>query len=66
VLTGVPSRPAAGDRAGVPAGGLQRGALRGGPAIHQNTLRHRLERFEAVTGVELKNLESAFEVWWRW
>jgi len=33
-------------------------------AIHQNTLRHRVERFEALTGVALKNLESAFEVWW--
>jgi DNA-binding PucR family transcriptional regulator len=33
-------------------------------SIHQNTLRHRLARFEQLARVDLSGLEATFEVWW--
>ncbi|HEX3828604.1 MAG TPA: helix-turn-helix domain-containing protein [Sporichthyaceae bacterium] len=33
-------------------------------SIHQNTLRHRLGRFEQLARVDLSGLEATFEVWW--
>src|SRR5262249_13953257 len=41
---------------------VARGAA--GLSIHQNTLRHRLARFEQLADVELSGLEATFEVWW--
>lgn len=32
--------------------------------VHPNTLRHRLRRFEAVTGASLRNVEQLAELWW--
>jgi hypothetical protein len=32
--------------------------------IHTNTLRYRLERFEAIAGVNLTDTESIIKVWW--
>ncbi len=32
--------------------------------IHTNTLRYRLEKFEAITGVDLTDTETIIEVWW--
>jgi hypothetical protein len=32
--------------------------------IHQNTLRYRIGRFEAITGANLRDPRVAFEVWW--
>lgn len=32
--------------------------------IHPNTLRHRLERFEQLTGADLKRVEDIVELWW--
>ncbi|MGQ0467062.1 MAG: PucR family transcriptional regulator [Sporichthyaceae bacterium] len=32
--------------------------------IHTNTLRYRLERFEAITGVDLTDTETIIKVWW--
>lgn len=32
--------------------------------VHVNTLRYRLERYEAVTGCELSDTLALFEVWW--
>ena len=33
-------------------------------SIHQNTLRQRLEKFEALTGADLDATETLFEAWW--
>ena len=33
-------------------------------AIHQNTLRQRLDKYRRLTGADLSDLESTFEVWW--
>jgi hypothetical protein len=32
--------------------------------VHPNTLRYRIGRFEELTGANLRNPSSAFEVWW--
>jgi DNA-binding PucR family transcriptional regulator len=32
--------------------------------VHQNTLRYRIGRFEAITGANLREPQVAFEVWW--
>ena len=32
--------------------------------IHPNTLRHRLERFQQLTGADLRRTEDVVEVWW--
>lgn len=32
--------------------------------VHPNTLRHRLSRFEEITGANLRNAEQLAEVWW--
>ena len=32
--------------------------------VHQNTLRYRIGRFEAITGANLREPRVAFEVWW--
>jgi PucR C-terminal helix-turn-helix domain len=32
--------------------------------VHPNTLRYRIGRFEEITGANLRNPTSAFEVWW--
>jgi len=33
-------------------------------SVHQNTLRQRLDKFRRLTGADLTDLESTFEVWW--
>jgi DNA-binding PucR family transcriptional regulator len=32
--------------------------------VHPNTLRHRLDRFQQVTGADLRRTEDVVEVWW--
>jgi DNA-binding PucR family transcriptional regulator len=32
--------------------------------VHQNTLRYRIARFEAITNASLREPTVAFEVWW--
>ena len=32
--------------------------------VHPNTLRHRLDRFQQLTGADLRNTEDVLEVWW--
>jgi hypothetical protein len=32
--------------------------------VHPNTLRHRLERFQQMTGTNLRSVEQLFELWW--
>jgi hypothetical protein len=32
--------------------------------VHPNTLRYRIGRFEEITGANLRNPRSAFEIWW--
>lgn len=32
--------------------------------VHPNTLRHRLDRFEEVTGARLEDMDDIFAVWW--
>jgi len=32
--------------------------------VHQNTVRHRLARFEELTNARLDDLDVAFELWW--
>ena len=32
--------------------------------VHPNTLRHRLARFEEVTGTDLRRLDQLAEIWW--
>lgn len=32
--------------------------------VHPNTLRHRLRRFEEVTGTDLSRTEELFRIWW--
>jgi DNA-binding PucR family transcriptional regulator len=32
--------------------------------IHPNTLRHRLDRFQQLTGADLHRTEDLVEVWW--
>ena len=32
--------------------------------VHPNTLRHRLDRFQQVTGANLRRTEDVLEVWW--
>lgn len=32
--------------------------------IHPNTLRHRLKKFESVSGCSLDDFETALEIWW--
>ncbi|MEZ5255559.1 MAG: helix-turn-helix domain-containing protein [Ilumatobacteraceae bacterium] len=32
--------------------------------VHQNTVRHRLARFEELTGCRIDEFETMFEVWW--
>jgi DNA-binding PucR family transcriptional regulator len=32
--------------------------------VHPNTLRHRLRRFEEITGADLGSSEDLFRVWW--
>ena len=32
--------------------------------VHPNTLRHRLDRFQQVTGADLRRTEDLVEVWW--
>jgi DNA-binding PucR family transcriptional regulator len=33
-------------------------------SVHQNTLRQRLDKYRRLTGADLTELESTFEVWW--
>jgi putative transposase len=33
-------------------------------SVHQNTLRQRLDKYRRLTGADLSELESTFEVWW--
>ncbi len=33
-------------------------------SVHQNTLRQRLDKYRRLTGADLGDLESTFEVWW--
>lgn len=33
-------------------------------SVHVNTLRYRLERFAELTGADLQDTETSFEVWW--
>lgn len=33
-------------------------------SVHVNTLRYRLERYQAITGADLAETLTAFEVWW--
>ncbi|WP_410565764.1 PucR family transcriptional regulator [Amycolatopsis sp. cmx-4-61] len=33
-------------------------------SVHVNTLRYRLDRFAALTGADLQDTETVFEVWW--
>jgi PucR-like helix-turn-helix protein len=32
--------------------------------IHPNTLRHRIDRFQEITGADLRRTEDVIEVWW--
>lgn len=32
--------------------------------VHPNTLRHRLDRFQQLTGADLRNTQDLLEVWW--
>ena len=32
--------------------------------VHPNTLRHRLKRFEELTGASLRNATEVMELWW--
>jgi len=32
--------------------------------VHPNTLRHRLDRFQQLTGADFRDTESVLEVWW--
>jgi len=32
--------------------------------VHPNTLRHRLKRFEELTGSSLRNATEVMELWW--
>jgi DNA-binding PucR family transcriptional regulator len=32
--------------------------------VHPNTLRHRLRRFEEITGADLGRSQDLFRVWW--
>ena len=32
--------------------------------LHANTVRHRLERFEEITGRSLRETETVVELWW--
>jgi DNA-binding PucR family transcriptional regulator len=32
--------------------------------VHPNTVRYRLRRYEEETGVDLRETEDAFRVWW--
>ena len=32
--------------------------------VHPNTLRHRLDRFQQLTGADLRNTEDVLEIWW--
>ena len=32
--------------------------------VHPNTLRHRLERFQQITGANLRSVEQLLELWW--
>lgn len=32
--------------------------------LHQNSVRHRLERYADLTGADLERLETRFEIWW--
>jgi DNA-binding PucR family transcriptional regulator len=32
--------------------------------IHPNTLRHRIDRFQQLTGADLRRTEDVIEVWW--
>ena len=32
--------------------------------VHPNTVRHRLERFEEITGRSLRETETVVELWW--
>jgi hypothetical protein len=32
--------------------------------VHPNTLRHRLDRFQQLTGADLRNAQDLVEVWW--
>lgn len=32
--------------------------------VHPNTLRHRLDRFQQLTGADLRNTQHVLEVWW--
>ncbi|HEX8744737.1 MAG TPA: helix-turn-helix domain-containing protein [Thermoleophilaceae bacterium] len=32
--------------------------------VHPNTLRHRLDRFQQLTGADLRNTEEVLEIWW--
>jgi hypothetical protein len=32
--------------------------------VHPNTVRYRLRRYEELTGVDLRETEDAFRVWW--
>jgi putative transposase len=33
-------------------------------SVHQNTLRQRLDKYRRLTGADLTDVESTFEVWW--
>jgi putative transposase len=32
--------------------------------VHPNTLRHRLDRIQQVTGADLRRVENLLELWW--
>ena len=32
--------------------------------VHPNTLRHRLDRFQQLTGADLRKTQDVVEVWW--
>jgi putative transposase len=32
--------------------------------VHPNTLRHRLDRFQQLTGADLRNTQDVLEIWW--
>ena len=32
--------------------------------LHRNTLKHRLRRYNALTGADLRSIETTFQIWW--
>jgi hypothetical protein len=44
--------------------GLRNDVTAAAEFIHHNTLRYRLDRFEQLSGADLRDTETLFEVWW--